>query len=47
MFWMKIDVCPKLYSAPPQTHVIDLQVKVTDFDFFMLKFGVIAFEIHI
>ena len=42
MFWMKIAVCPKLYSAPPPTHVFDLQVKVTDFDFlcssFMLKF---------
>ena len=31
MFWMKIDVCPELYAAPSLTHVLDLQVKVTDF----------------
>ena len=28
MFWMKIDVCPKPFSAPPPSHVFDLQVKV-------------------
>ena len=33
MFWMNIDVCSKLYSAPHPTHVFDLKIKVTDFDF--------------
>ena len=42
MFDMMIDVGPKVYSAPPATHVLDLlphpdpcfrpKVKVTDFD---------------
>ena len=39
MFWLKIDVCPKLYSAPSPTHVFDLKVKVTDFDFLCPSFG--------
>ena len=30
---MKIDVCPKFYSAPTLTYAFDPQVKVTDFDF--------------
>ena len=37
MFWMKIDVCPRLYSALHPTHVFDLQVKVADFDIFYVK----------
>ena len=33
-----IDVDPKFYSAPPSTHDLDLQVKLTDFDFFCSSF---------
>ena len=33
MFGMMIDVDPKFYLSPLSTHVFDLQIKVTDFDF--------------
>ena len=32
MFWMMIDVCPKLYSAPIRTHVFDLKFFVKVFE---------------